>query len=263
MRLVCLPVHSTIWPMSLAVTYRSLEQKVDERTRQIYTAAEVAQNITTLSNVDEMLDKTVELIVQQFGYYQASVFMMDRSGKNIEFKTGFGSATKDLDEMNYRLEVGSSSIIGWVSKNNQTRIASDILDDQLNLKNELLPECRSEASVPISIGNLVLGVLDVQSTQPNAFSPETIVLLQTLASQIAAAIQTMGLAESSQVNFEEIERLYRSSRLIAEANSEDEILKISGQILGESPYPVIVFRKEGNQLEVISSADSTRQLVVN
>ncbi len=244
----------------LSNTYRSLEQKVEERTRQIHTAAEVAQNITTFSTVDEMLDKTVELIVQQFGFYQASIFMLERSGKYIEFKTGFGSATKILADQKYRLEVGSSSIIGWVSKNNQSRIASDILDDQLHIKNELLPETRSEASVPISIGNLVLGVLDVQSTQPDAFSPETIVLLQTLASQIAAAIQTMGLVESSQVNFEEIERLYRSSRLIAEANDEAELLKISGQILKEAPYPVIIFRAERNQLEVVSSSDSTRGL---
>jgi len=244
----------------LSSTYRSLEQKVDERTRQIYAAAEVAQNITTLSNVDEMLDKTVGLIVQQFGFYQASVFMLERSGKYIEFKTGAGSATKDLTDKKYRLEVGSLSIIGWVSKNNQTRLAPDILDDQLHIKNDLLPEALSEACLPISIGKLVLGVLDVQSTQPNAFNAETIVMLQTLASQIAAAIQSMGLAESSQVNFEELERLYRSSRLIAEANSEVEMLKISGQVLEKAPYAVIVFQLEGNRLKVISSSDSTKGL---
>lgn len=244
----------------LSKSYRSLEQKVDERTRQIYTAAEVAQNITTISNVDEMLNKTAELIVQQFGFHQASIYMLERSGKYIEFKTGFGSSTKDLAEKKDRLEVGSSSIIGWVSKNNQSRIASDILDDDLNLKNELLPGTHSEASVPISIGNLVLGVLDVQSTQTNAFSPETIVLLQTLASQIAAAIQTMGLSESSHVNFQEIERLYRSSRLIAEADSEADVLKISGQILEAAPYSVAMLHIEGNRLEVLTSADSTKKL---
>lgn len=245
----------------LSSTYHSLEQKVEERTRQIYTAAEVAQNITTLSNIDDMLNKTAELIVQQFGFYQASIFIIERSGKHIEFKTGFGLATEGMAEKKYRLEVGSSSIIGWVSKNNQSRIASDVLDDPLHLKNELLLETRSEASVPISIGNLVLGVLDVQSTEPNAFSPETIVLLQTLASQIAAAIQTMGLAESSQVNFEEMERLYRSSSLIAEANSEADVLKISGQILESSPYAVVILHLHGTQLEIISSSDSTKRLL--
>ena len=65
--------------------YHSLEQTVEERSRQIRTAAEVAQNVTSLSSLDEVLNKTVELLVQQFGFYQASVFLMDQSGKTLEF----------------------------------------------------------------------------------------------------------------------------------------------------------------------------------
>ncbi len=240
--------------------YHSLEQKVEERTRQIQTASEVAQSITTISNLDDMLQKTTELLVQQFGYQQASVYMLDRSGKFIDFKTGFGSATRGLTEKNYRLEVGSASIIGWVVLNNHTRIASDVSEDPLHLKNELIPDTRSEACVPISLGNLVLGVLDVQSNKPGTFSKDTIIMLQTLASQIATATQTASLIETSQVNFEELERLYRSSRLITEANNEEEILKISGQILKEVPYPTVLLRVEYNQLHVISSADSTQNL---
>ncbi|WP_345309787.1 HAMP domain-containing protein [Candidatus Villigracilis saccharophilus] len=72
----------------LSSTYRSLEEKVDERTRQIRTAAEVAQNITTISDLDEMLAKTAELLVKQFEFYQASIFLMDRGGRYIEFKAG-------------------------------------------------------------------------------------------------------------------------------------------------------------------------------
>jgi nitrate/nitrite-specific signal transduction histidine kinase len=91
--------------------YHSLEQKVEERTRQIQTASEVAQSITTISNLDDMLTKTTELLVQQFGYKQASVYMLDRSGKFIDFKIGSGTATKGLAEKSYRIEIGSPSII--------------------------------------------------------------------------------------------------------------------------------------------------------
>ena len=118
----------------LGKAYRSLEQKVDEGERQIRATAEVAQNITTLSNLNEMFNKTVELLVQQFGFYQASIFLIDRSGKYIEFKTGFGSATEDLVKKKYRLEVNSASIIGWVSANNQARIASDVSGRPASLK---------------------------------------------------------------------------------------------------------------------------------
>ena len=241
----------------LSKAYRTLEQKVNEGERQIRTTAEVAQNITAFSDLNETFAKTVELLVQQFGFYQASIFLVDRNGKYIEFKTGFGLATKDLAQKKYRLEVNSASIIGWVSANNQPRIASDVLEDPLHLKHELLPETRSEACMPISIGNLVLGVLDVQSTEEGAFSPETVIMLQTLSSQIATAIQAAELTETSQVNFEELARLYRASRLIAEANSEQEIFDIGSQILIEAPYPIVLLQKQSRKLAVFSSTGNT------
>jgi len=239
-------------------SYKSLERKVEERTLQIRTAAEVAQSITTIPDLDEMLNKTVELLVQQFDFYQTSIFLVDRSGKNIDFRTGYGSATRGLTERKYSLPIGSGSIIGWVAANNQPRIASDVTEDELHLKNELLLETRSEACVPISLGNLVLGVLDIQSTQPGAFSPDAILMLQTLASQIAAAIQTAGLVESSQINFQELDRLYRSSRLIAEAKDEEDILRVGGQILKSAPYPVILFQLKNDILKILAVSDMIR-----
>ncbi len=70
-----------------------------------------------------------------------------------------------------------------------------------------------------------MGVLDVQSTQSGAFGPDTIVMLQTLASQIAAAIHNVNLSESIQGNTGELERLYRSSLQIAAAQSKDELIQ--------------------------------------
>lgn len=235
--------------------YKFLESKVEERTLQIRTAAEVAQNVTAIPDLDQMLHKTTELLVKQFGFYQASIFLKDKSGKNLEFKSGYGSATRGLTERNYTLPVGSESIIGWVAANNQPRVASDVAEDPLHLKNELLPETRSEACVPIPLGEQVLGVLDVQSTQPATFSQDYIIMLKTLASQIAAAIQTAGLIESSQVNFQELDRLYRSSRLIAEANNESEVLQMGGLILRNSPLPVILFRAADNYLRALSVSE--------
>ncbi len=240
----------------LSGMYRSLEQKVEERTRQVRIAAEVAQSVTALSNLDDLLNKTVELLVQQFEFYQASIFMIDRAGKYASLRAAYGPAAEDLLQRKYKLEVGSASIIGWVSANNKPRVASDVLTDPVHLKNELLPETRSEASVPIAISNLVLGVLDVQSAQASVFSAETIVMLQTLASQIAAAIQNVGLVESTQVNFQELARLYRSSRLIAEAKTEADALEASTKILQDAPYPVLVVSVGADVLEVLALSDS-------
>ena len=232
----------------LTELYRSLEQKVDERTRQIRTAAEVAQQITSSSNLDELLDRTVQLIVEQFEFYHAGIFMLDRGGKYAILRAAYSPAAKAMLERAHRLEVGSASVIGWVSANNQPRITSDVDQDSIHLKNELLPETRSEVGVPISVSGLVLGVLDVQSTHPNSFGPDTMVMLQTLASQIAVAIQNVGLAESTQVNFQELERLYRASRQIAASQTDEEALQAAGRVLKDSPYPAIVLSVRDGKL---------------
>ncbi|MBI5951239.1 MAG: GAF domain-containing protein [Chloroflexi bacterium] len=239
----------------LESSYRSLEQKVDDSERRIRATAEMAQNITTFSDLNEAFDRTVILLVQQFGFYQASIFLMDRSGNHLEFKAGSGIATQELTQQKYIVKVNSASIVGWVGANNQPHVAPDVLEDPLYVKDELLPDTRSEASIPISIGGLVLGVLDVQSTETDAFNPESFIMLQTLSSQIATAIQTAGLTETSQVNFEELARLYRASKLIAKAATEQEILEISYQILREAPFPVIVFHVKNKKLAIFSTKE--------
>jgi GAF domain-containing protein/HAMP domain-containing protein len=243
----------------LGTLYHSLEQKVGEGERHIRTTAKMAQNITSSADLNETLERTTELLVQQFGFLQASIFLTDHNGKYLEFKAGCGPATKGLAQEKYRIESKATSIVGWVSANNQPRIVPNVREDPLYLRNERLTETRSEAALPISIGNLVLGVLDVQSTETGAFSPDTIVTLQTLTSQIAAAIQTVELTETSQVNFEELARLYRSSRLIANANTEQEVLEISSQILKEAPLPIAILRANSKKLTVFSVTDPTRE----
>jgi GAF domain-containing protein len=84
-----------------------------------------------------------------------------------------------------------------VTANNQGRIATDVGRDPIHLKNELLPETRSEAAVPLQVAGTVLGALDVQSKELNAFSPEALEVLQALADQLSTAIQNARLAQDS------------------------------------------------------------------
>lgn len=234
----------------LSNLYRSLEQKVDERTRQIRTAAEVAQRITSTAKLDELLNRTVQLIVDQFSFYQASIFMLDQRGRYAVLQAAYGPAAREMLARGHRLEVGSASIIGWVTSNRQPRVASDVTDDPIHLRNELLPQTRSEVGIPIAIGNLVLGALDVQSTSPGAFGPDTIVMLELIASQIAVAIQNVGLVQSTQVDLQDLQRLQRSSREIASSRTRDEALTALEQALQDSPYSGLVISLDDAQLRL-------------
>ncbi len=243
----------------LEKSYRSLEHKVDEGEKQIRATAEIAQNITVFSNLEETFSKTTELLATQFEFNQTSIFLVDRNGKYAEFKSGFGAATKDLIKTKYRLLVDANSSIGWVCANNKEHIVPDVQKDPLGLNPRLLPDTRSEASMPISLGDLVLGVLNVQSTEADIFNTDTIIMLQTAASQIATAIQKITLTETSQIGFEELARLYRSSKLIAEANTRQKALEIGSKVLKEAPYPIILLHNQNKILKVFSYTDKTNK----
>jgi GAF domain-containing protein/HAMP domain-containing protein len=240
----------------LSEIYRSLEQKVEERSRQIGIASEIAQRITSTTNLDELLNRTVQLIVQQFNYYHASIFLLDQGGKSALLRAAYGPTANELLIRGHRVQVGSASIIGWVSANNQPRVTSDIREDPIHLKNELLPETRSEVGIPISMAKLVIGVLDVQSTQAGAFGPETIVMLQTLASQIAVAIQNLGLVESTQGNFNVLDRVYQASPPIASSQSRNVALEAAAAALKDSPFPTALVMINDSQLEIEAVNDS-------
>ncbi len=245
----------------LTSLYTSLSHQVDERTEYIRTAAEVAQNIVSTFNLDELLRKTAHLIVERFGYYHAGIFMVERSGQLAILRAAYGPAADEMMARGHRLEVGSSSIVGWVTANNRPRAASDVGDDPVHFKNELLPETRAEVGIPISIGDTVLGVLDVQSTYPEAFDEATISVLVILSNQIATAIQNVNLFESSDVNLHELERLYRASKEIAQEQTLSGLLEATSHILRDSPFIATIFTPKGKGVGVFSFSDPDRVIV--
>ena len=169
--------------------YQSLESKVEARTRQLAAAAEVGRAITSLLSTEEILARTVELIRDRFGYYHASVFLLDERREYAVLRESTGEVGARLKARGHRLAVGSNSIIGWVTANKQPRIASDVGADPVHFRNELLPDTRSEAAVPLRIGDRILGALDVQSRESNAFTPADVETLKILADQIAVAVE--------------------------------------------------------------------------
>jgi GAF domain-containing protein len=129
-------------------------------------------------------------------------------------------------EQDHRLEVGGASMVGWCTANAQARIALDVGEEALRLDgpteplglssgrrlaeaNPLLPETRSEMALPLISRGRVIGALDVQSKEPEAFSDEDVAVLQTMADQVAVAVDNAQLWAEAQASLEEMEALQR------------------------------------------------------
>jgi PAS domain S-box-containing protein len=131
-----------------------------------------------------------------FGYHHVALFTLDRQVSVLRMKARAGAFT-ELFPLEHRLELGQG-LVGWAALRGQTGLANDVSMDSryVNLYPELIPT-RAELSVPIQVGGETVGVLDVQSPDLDAFGQNDVMVLETVADQIAVAIENARLYETA------------------------------------------------------------------
>ncbi|MCZ7547251.1 MAG: GAF domain-containing protein [Anaerolineae bacterium] len=188
----------------------TLEHRVTARTRDIATIAEIGRIATQIHDVDVLLPRMVNLIQQAFGFYHVQLFMLDDSGRYAVLKASTGEAGEELLRRRHSLTVGSQSVIGQVTLTGDPVIALDTEGaDVIHRPNALLPDTRSEMALALRIGNRIVGALDVQSVEPNAFDQDHVSVFQGMADQIAVAINNAALLGESEARLRQIEQLNR------------------------------------------------------
>ncbi len=194
----------------LAGLIASLEVRVAERTRDLETVAEIGREAAVLRDLDELLNHAINLLCDRFGFYHAQVFLIDAIGEYAVLCASTGKAGQALLARGHKLAVGSDSVIGQVTAHGQTVVALDTEDAQVVHKpNPLLPDTRSEMALPLRIGDQIIGALDVQSVEPDAFDENDVQVFQTFADQLAIAISNARLIQETQARVREIDRLNR------------------------------------------------------
>jgi GAF domain-containing protein len=193
----------------------NLESRVEGRTRdlqrravQLQVAVEVGQAVSALRDLNQLLSRVTELISERFGFYHAGIFLLDDSGEFAVLQAANSKGGQQMLAKGYSLKVGEVGIVGYVTKQGEPRIALDVGMDAIHFKNPFLPDTRSEMALPLSVGDRVLGALDVQSTMPAAFTEEDVAVLQVLANQVAIAIENVRLLGETQAALELSRRAY-------------------------------------------------------
>ncbi len=195
--------------------YTGLERLVAQRTaelarrtNQLEAAAYVARQAAEIRDLDTLLNETVRLISERFGFYHAGIFLVDELGEYAVLRAASSEGGQRMLARGHKLAVGKVGIVGYVAGTGKPRIALDVGADAVFFDNPDLPLTRSEMALPLKIGEEVIGVLDVQSAEPEAFTEEDVAVLQTLADQVALAIQNARLLEESRQRLRELETVY-------------------------------------------------------
>jgi GAF domain-containing protein/HAMP domain-containing protein len=187
----------------------SLEQRVVDRTRDLRAAAVVARATTSVLDLDELLPGVVELVRERLALYYVGLFLLDEEGRFAVLRAGTGEAGRQMLAQGHRLEVGGDSMIGQCMATGQARVALDVGEEAVRFDNPLLPETRSEMALPLRSRGRSIGAITVQSVEGAAFDEADIAVMQTLADQVAVAIDNARLFANAQIALQEIEAVQR------------------------------------------------------
>jgi len=210
-----------------------LEQRVQERTRdlerqsvQLRVAAEVARDATSARELNDLLNRAANLVRERFGFYHAGIFLLDEQGEYAVLKAATGEAGSRMMERGHKLKVGETGLVGYATGTGQPRIALDVGADAVHFKNPLLPETRSEMALPFKVNGRVIGALDVQCIQEAAFDEDDVAILQTMADQLAVAIERLERAAELQAQYARLDAILRSTADgIVVANNAGDIVQ--------------------------------------
>jgi GAF domain-containing protein/HAMP domain-containing protein len=198
----------------LRQTLAGLEKRIEERTQDLErrssyleASAEVSQAATSILDTEQLIQEVVRLIRQRFDLYYVGLFLTDETGTNAVLHAGTGEAGQRMLARQHQVKIGAG-MIGWSIAHGEARIALDVGEDAVRLTTAELPETRSEAALPLRVRGQVLGALTVQSDEPAAFDEDIIVVLQTMADQIAVALDNARLFTESQEAVSAVRRAY-------------------------------------------------------
>ncbi|MBN1179059.1 MAG: GAF domain-containing protein [Anaerolineae bacterium] len=184
-------------------------QELEQRTTQLETAAQVARETLAIRDLNELLRSTTGLISNQFGFYHVGIFLVDETGKYAVLMASNSEGGKKMIARGHRLPVGHGSIVGYVANTGEPRISINSSSDSLHRDNPDLPLTRSELAIPLKAGQVIIGVLDVQTTEASTFTEDDVKVLQILGDQVAVAIQNSRLISQTQTALAEVQSLHR------------------------------------------------------
>ncbi len=184
------------------------------RARQFEAIAKINHVITSVQDLDTLLPRITQVVSDQFNVYHAGIFLLDENREFAVLRASNSEGGKKMLARGHKLEVSQTGIVGFVTATGQPRIALDVGSDPIHFDNPDLPGTRSEAALPLRYADRIIGALDVQSMESNAFSEDDLEALIALADQVSAAI-------NNTLSIQSANKALAEAQLVLEKNIED------------------------------------------
>jgi signal transduction histidine kinase/DNA-binding response OmpR family regulator len=183
-------LRSAAGQAAVALDNAYLFAREQRRAVQFRLLNSVSQDVSSILEMDRLLDVVVNLIQRTFGYYYVGLGLERNSQIVVQ---AVAKDAKDEEEGELLGVAYSEGVVAWVAENGRALLVNDVRKDPRYRAGAGLGETRSELALPIHAHGRVIGVLDIRARRVNAFEPGDVVMLETLAGQVSIAIQNAQL----------------------------------------------------------------------
>ena len=233
---------------------RKLNYTVQRRVMHLEAGAQVAQELGSIFDPDLLLERAAFLISSSFGFYHTGIFLVDETEEWAVLRAASSEGGRQMLEHGHRLRRGEG-MVGWVLVHRQPRVALDVGKDAVHFANPFLPATRSELALPLMVGNRLIGVLDVQSTEEAAFDQDDVRALTFLAAQLAVALDNAIRLRGEAEQLEATSAFYRMVRRLSAATTAHDVYEAVMTTLAEyDPTQAILYlrRRSEGRLQVVA-----------
>jgi sigma-B regulation protein RsbU (phosphoserine phosphatase) len=237
------------------------QRAVEEwRIEQLKLVRKVSAQIVDVLDLNELVHQLTRLIQQTFQYYYVAIFTLERTRNSLEFRSSAGPPglkRKHRASPVLKVEVGQG-LIGLVALTGEEIVSNEVKNEPRFKYTDSLPETLSEVVIPLKIEEKILGVLDIQSNEENAFHPNDLLVLRALADNISIAIEGAHLYGDLQKRAQHLALVTDVSRDITSILDLDELLrKVAALIQERLGYPhVHLFSVHPNRRKIYHEAGS-------
>ncbi len=225
---------------AVAIENTQLYAQAQHRATQLQTAADISRVASSTLNPDELLQRVVNLVRDRFDLYYVGILLVDHSGewtgepgRWAVLRAGTGAAGRQMLAQGHKLEIGGDSMVSTCITTRLARVSLNAGAELIRYANPLLPETRSELALPLISRGRVIGAMTVQSTSRYAFSDVDVTILQSMADQVANAIENARLYAQEQRRRSTLTSLQATAAAITAVLDQEALLQLITQKAAE------------------------------
>jgi signal transduction histidine kinase len=225
---------------AIAIENTRLLESTQQALKETNSLYRINQGLVSSLDPQQLIKDTVDLLQKNFGYYHVQIYVVDQKSGDFVMEHGSGAIGKTLKEQNHRLRAGEG-IVGYTAESGSPFFTNNVDEVFAYVRNPILPDTKSELTVPIKSGDQILGLLDIQQIANAMLTQRDVQLVSAVADQLAIMLQKAILYEDLQTSLHQ-EKAIRNQLV------QNERLAVMGRLLASVSHEL------NNPLQAIQNA---------